>query len=364
MVVMLNNKSSKKNKILLLASLILFVYSVVIFIICARSNEFANLYSSTVASSLRNVLSIITGWFSFSLFEIVLILLLPLVVCLIVLIAVKKVRFRSVIRNVIFTISVLSFIFVNSFGVCYFCSPIERRMGLERNSVSREELYNASMIITKDLEETLDHVSFAKDGSSELIHDWRTVSKLIDGGFDKISKEYDFISKTNALPKKIMLSKYMTYTHISGIFMPLTGEANVNTNYPDYVVTFSIAHEKAHQRGIASEDEANFVAFLALVNSGDEYLEYAGYMSMFEYFLDSMYVHDTQMYYYLIGNSDERVIGELYSYSVFFDEYRDSTASDVADNINDTYIKTMGDSEGVKSYGKVVELMCAYLNKE
>ena len=225
-------------------------------------------------------------------------------------------------------------------------------------------MYNASMIITKDLEETLDHVSFAKDGSSELIHDWRTVSKLIDGGFDKISKEYDFISKTNALPKKIMLSKYMTYTHISGIFMPLTGEANVNTNYPDYVVTFSIAHEKAHQRGIASEDEANFVAFLALVNSGDEYLEYAGYMSMFEYFLDSMYVHDTQMYYYLIGNSDERVIGELYSYSVFFDEYRDSTASDVADNINDTYIKTMGDSEGVKSYGKVVELMCAYLNKE
>ena len=56
----------------------------------------------------------------------------------------------------------------------------------------------------------------------------------------------------------------MTYTHISGIYTFYTGESNININYPDFVVASSATHEMAHQRGVARENEANFVSFVVV----------------------------------------------------------------------------------------------------
>ena len=361
---LLNNKSVKKNKILLLVSLILFVFSTAIFTISASSVTFVDNYSQYISSVIRGFTSFVTGWFEFSLFE-WLIYLLPFVLLVsIVLIVKKRVKIKSILTLTVFLLSVCYFLFINSFGVCYFCSPVEERMNLDRVKIDRQELYNSSVTVFEKLENTLDDVRFNSDGSSKMKDDWRRTSELIDAGFDKLRDEYDFISYTSSVPKKIFASDIMTYTHISGVFMPLTGEANVNTNYPDYVVAFSMAHEKAHQRGIAGEDEANFIAFLALINSGDPYLEYSGYLSMYEYFLDAMYEHDYEMYTYMVEKCDLRVLRELYAYSKFFDEYRNSAASEVADTVNDTYIKAMGESDGVKSYGLVVELFSAYIKKK
>ena len=46
-----------------------------------------------------------------------------------------------------------------------------------------------------------------------------------------------------------------------------------------------------------------------------------------------------------------------------FEPYRYSTASDVAEKVNDTYLKWQGETAGTKSYGLVVDLAVAYLKK-
>lgn len=361
---LLNKIYVKKNKILLLVSLILFAFSALIYAICSFSQRFADIYSFFISSRIRSITSFLTGWFEFSLFEWML-YLAPLVFAVIlILVVIKKMRIKSVLCFLCLIASFCLFLFVNSFGVCYFCSPLEERLEIDRKSIDRKELYNSSITVLEKLESSLEQVIFKKVGSSHMTDDWKTVCKKIDKGFDELRAEYPFISESNSVAKRITASELMTYTHISGMFMPLTGEANVNTNYPDYVVAFSIAHEKAHQRGIAGEDEANFVAFLALINSGDSYLEYCGYLSMYDYFLDSMYEYDLEMYRHMIEKCDKRILGEMYAYSVFFDKYRNSKASNVADTVNDTYIKAMGESDGVKSYGKVVELYCAYIKEK
>lgn len=360
----LNNKQASKNKIYLILSLILFAFSLIIFLISAFSVRFADIYSYFVSSNIRYILSLITGFFPVSAAELVLYTLPLFTIVIILLIVRKTVRFASVVSVGALVIASLAFVFVNSFGICYFCSPLDKRLDIERKSIDREELYNCSVIVENKLNSLLDNIEFLDDGSTAIPYNWSETDKRIDSGFDALRKDYPFISDSDSVAKKIIASKYMTYTHISGIYMPFTGEANVNTNYPDYVVAFSMAHEKAHQRGIANEDEANFAAFLALINSDDSYLQYAGYLSMYEYFLDSMYKYDKEMYYHMLKNADTRVLGELYAYSLFFDEYRDSKASDVADTVNDTYIKAMGDSKGVDSYGLVVELFSAYIKKK
>lgn len=346
----------------------LFLVSAVIFVVGAYFDEFAEFYSVTVSSFIRCGLSYITGFTNFSIAEIVLFALVPAMAAIIVLIIVYLfVKLSAALRILCYLLGsslLLGSLFINSFGICYFRKSLEENMNLQRKHLTREELYNCSLDIKTELEQKLDKIDFGNDYASVNPHTWNEMSELIDRGYDKLISEYDFISNINAVSKKIIFSPYMTYTHISGIYMPLTGEANINTNYPDYVVTFTMAHEKAHQRGIAGEDEANFIAFLALSVSDDVYLQYSAYMSMYDYYLDAMYEHDREMYSYMIEQSDRRVLGEMYAYSVFFDKYRNSPASKVSDTVNDTYIKVMGDDEGTKSYGNVVELVYAYKSKK
>lgn len=80
-----------------------------------------------------------------------------------------------------------------------------------------------------------------------------------------------------APPKPVYASGILTRLGISGIYFPYTGEPNYNADAPDFEQPFSMAHEMAHQRGVARESEANFVAYLVCVNSRDPFVRYSGY---------------------------------------------------------------------------------------
>lgn len=354
-----------KSKILLKYSTALFVFECVILAFCILSRNFAEFYCRTLSSFVRFFISFITGLFAFSVAELVVLLLIPAIVGLIVVFIVLAVNKSTHLKNVLkicLSVVLLSVsVFINNFAVCYFRKPVEANMGFKRYNLTSDRLESSAAKVVEFLDDSLNGIDFAENGASINPHTWSETSNLIDSGFNRLSVEYPFISTIYAMPKRILLSPYMTYTHVSGIYFPFTGEANVNTNYPDYVVVFAMAHEKAHQRGIAGEDEANFIAALSLLASGDEYLVYASLVNVYEYYLDAMYVLDKDMYGRFVENTNSKVIGEFVSYSLFFEKYRESGIADFAQEINDTYIRSMGDSNGVKSYGKVVELFSSYM---
>ena len=78
-------------------------------------------------------------------------------------------------------------------------------------------------------------------------------------------------------PKPIYFSGLLTRLGISGFYFPFTGEPNYNAEAPDFQTPFLMAHEMAHQRGVARESEANFVAYLVCVNSRDPFVRYSGF---------------------------------------------------------------------------------------
>ena len=132
-----------------------------------------------------------------------------------------------------------------------------------------------------------------------------------------------------------------------------------------FVVLFSLtAHEFAHGRGIARENEANFVAFLVCSKSDDDYIRYCGLLNMYEYIASALYEADTAegkpLYREVIGLLDDRVKGELAAYSDFFERYRDSKISEISGAVNDSFLKANGTEEGEKSYGLVVNLAVSY----
>ena len=209
----------------------------------------------------------------------------------------------------------------------------------------------------------LDEVDFVYGGASVMPYSLDEMEEKLLDAYDKVCDKYSFVQRLRSNMKPIILSEPMTYTHISGVYTYFTGEANLNTNFPDYSLPFTAAHEFSHQRGIAREDEANFMAFLVCAASDDPYIRYSGYLNMYEYVASAYYSADPDGYYELLGTMDARIRCELVSYSEFFDKYRDSVASEVSGAINDTYLKLQG-TEGTRSYGLVVDLAVAYLKNE
>ncbi len=128
---------------------------------------------------------------------------------------------------------------------------------------------------------------------------------------------------------------------------------------PDYTLPFTAAHEFAHQRGISREDEANFVAYLACIESDDPYVRYSGYLNLYEYVASALYSADHDAYFEVSGKLPAEVRAEMSAYNRFFEKYRHNVAATVSGAVNDTYLKSQG-TPGEKSYGMVVDLAVAY----
>jgi hypothetical protein len=155
----------------------------------------------------------------------------------------------------------------------------------------------------------------------------------------------------------------MSYTHITGVYTFFTGESNLNVNFPDYTLPYTAAHELAHQRGFAREDEANLIAFLACDASSDPYIRYSGYVGMYQYVMSALYRASKDLYreVYLMG--EESLRREQTAYAEFFKKYEKSKVGEVSGAINNSYLQSQG-TVGTKSYGMVVDLVVAYFRKQ
>ena len=186
------------------------------------------------------------------------------------------------------------------------------------------------------------------------------LNQNLDRAFEHLSLPGDSIDFDPTPAKPLASSTLFSYLGISGIFIPFTGEPSVNVLQPDVSLPMVVAHEKAHQRGVTHEGEANFAAFLACANeSSPAYFRYAAYLFATRYLLTeaSLYLppSDVDQAWTRLGEgptADVRAIRE------FWRRYQGPAAT-LANHANDQYLRAMQVEDGVQSYGAVVQLLMA-----
>ena len=115
----------------------------------------------------------------------------------------------------------------------------------------------------------------------------------------------------------------------------------------------------AHSLGFVREDEAEFIGYLVCKYSENDYYEYSGYMNAYIYASNALAKADKKAFAKVYNSLDEKVRKELSSYNEFMNEYRNQTVSSVTEKVNDTYLKGNGQTDGTKSYGRMVDLLVA-----
>ena len=330
------------------------------------SDRFADFFNENISSAVRIFLAKLTGVLPFSLAEAA-VILSPVLIFLAAWWATKKYSgsWRDVAIFCVSLLSVLSIflsLFLVAFAPGYHGSTLDKKLGLERRQVSAEELYETAVILRDKINAETENMRFGDDGFSEMPYGIRDMNKKLIEAYDAAAEKYDFINSFSSRLKPVMLSKAMSYAHITGVYTFFTGEANINVDFPDYTIPYTAAHELAHQRGIAREDEANFVAYLVCIESDDAYVRYSAYLNLYEYVASALWRADKELYAEMASALTPSVKGELRAYSEFFDKYRDSVVSEISGAVNNTYLTIQG-TAGTASYGMVVDLAVAYYKK-
>ena len=327
------------------------------------SERFADFFNKNISSVFRALLANITDILPFSLGEMVLIMS-PVIVVFIVMYAMRHFadNWRDTLVFCGAIVSVLAIFFCSftlTFAAAYRGARLDKKLGIERRDVSAEELYETAKILSERVNEEAELVAFERGGFSVMPYGYGDMNDKLISAYDVACGEYDFLQSLDSNIKPVMLSGLMSYTHITGVYSFFTGEANINVAFPDYTLPYTAAHELAHQRGIAREDEANFMAFLVCMESDDAYIRYSAYLNLYEYVSNALYSADPALFREVHSTLCGEVKGEMVAYSAFYEKYRDSVAGDVSEVVNNTFL-TMQGTEGTRSYGMVVDLAVAY----
>lgn len=341
------------------------IASLVALFVIKSNKEIAEFFNRTTGRGIRYVLTWIFNIFNFSFIE-TLLLISPVLVAVIIGVMISKgkrsavlaVRFFCGLLAVVF---VIFSVFVFGYEPSYYGYGIDENTGVVRKDLSSYELYAAASILLERAEAELDNVGYDFSGSSVMPYTFSELNEKLNTAAKAFCEKYPAYQSMYSRIKPVVLSEPWTYTHISGLYSFFTGEANINVNYPDFIVVSSAAHEMAHQRGIGKEDEADFAAFLICIESDDAYIRYCGYMELYRTVRSSLYSADKDAWAELLSHEDKRIKQEINAFAVFFEKYRENIAATVNNKVNNAYITSHNQPAGIKSYGLVVDLACNYL---
>lgn len=344
----------------------MFLISLPIYVFARIFPSFADFMNGTLCHAMRRALAFITDIFSFSLAEMI-IIASPILVFFIIFRALRVKDGEGRIRFVSGLVSI-ALVFLSSYwfmlGIGYHTTSLSERAKMEEASVDAESLAHTLSVLTEECNKLAEELSLDENGASVMPITFDEACSYITEAYARLSEsmpELD-IPVFDSRAKQVLLSKPMSALEITGVYTFFTGEANVNVYYPDYNLPFTIAHELAHQRGVARENEANFVAFLVCKEAEHPYVRYSGYMNMLEYVASALRKTDLEVYRSVFDTFHPSLVSELRAYSEFYKNNKKQFWSKVSDTVNDTYLKVQG-TEGIVSYGLVVRLCVAYYSK-
>src|SRR5690606_3814613 len=115
------------------------------------------------------------------------------------------------------------------------------------------------------------------------LNDNRYIYKEAAKAFNKLALEEPDYAYSPASLKTSLYSYAGNYLGFTGYYNPFSGEAQVNTSIPRFLIPIITAHEMAHQLGYAKENEASFVGYLVSTTADDPYYRYSAYLDLFFY---------------------------------------------------------------------------------
>ena len=336
---------------------------------CARMVPgFAHTYSITVYPVLVNTIGRFSSIFPFSLSEAG--LYLAAVFCILTLLFLIK-KPLAALSRLFFLACLLLFLYTAGCGINYYRTPFSYEAGMVMEQSSAGELYSLCLFLTEQINSTLTETDHSGDALKGLYPGQTedtplpSAAMLRELGMEGVKSmkglgtAYPQLSGYYPYPKPLMNPRLLSIQQLCGIYSPFTIEANYNREMPYYNIPHTICHELSHLKGFMREDEANFIGYLACIGSDSPDFRYSGYLTGWVYAGNALAKADLEAYYGLYGRLAPEAARDLAWNNQFWDRF-DGKVAEASTQLNDRYLKANNQEDGVRSYGRMVDLMLAY----
>lgn len=335
-----------------LKSLITFGIAITIYLFGFFPTPVQKLYSTGIYPYISATLRFISGIFPFAIGDIIYAILIGFVLYKVI----KFYKTRKSLKKqdrIIIPLRVFNF-----FLLLYIIFKIVWGLNYSRPSVSEElgigyEKYNVKELVQLG--------SYFVDKTNALKLKQGKVPSYQVAELEKTSAlAYNLMEKKNPLFRysnpclKAVLSPWViSKVGIEGYYAPLSGEANMNTNLPDFVKPYVSCHEIAHQLGIAYEDEANLLGYLTASNSPDLNYQYSANYEMLRYILFEIRMKSPDDYKILHDKLLPQVLADFKTEKEFWRKYNGQMFG-YMDAAFDRFLKLNNQQKGINSYQDIV----------
>lgn len=243
-------------------------------------------------------------------------------------------------------------------GVNFWTDSFQDRSGIYAQPVAREDLRAVTEYFAQQLAATANSVERDEQGVFAVPRE--EILAAAPSVYDELEKQFPFLEFDDPGVKPMAFSRLMSIIDFTGFYCAYTGESNVNVDSPACMLPSTAAHEMAHQRSIASEQECNFLAVLASTTCDDAAYVYSGWLMGYIYLGNALYRADPDTYWAIRETLPETVQVDLAYNNAYWSQFRDNVAQKVSQKVYDGMLKAYGDEDGIQSYGTVVDLLVVY----
>lgn len=265
----------------------------------------------------------------------------------------SKIKFLSTLLVVI---NLCYFIYQISWGNLYTRQPISKKLP-ENNGGAAEILNLTNIYIAKALH-TRENITKDLEGNF-VIKDQSKIIESITEQSDKIpfvSDKVKLIRYNNIKPS--LFSKLLNYTGILGYYNPFTSEAQYNPNLPPSQLPFTLAHEHAHQLGIAREQEASFIGFLIGEQTTNPDVKYSTQLFALKNLLRELSKSNRADYENVYKAIPQEILHDFEQDRIFYEKYKGPISSFFS-TTNDLFLKS-NKQDGSITYSYFTSLLLQY----
>lgn len=182
----------------------------------------------------------------------------------------------------------------------------------------------------------------------------------------KLGEEYELLSGYYPQAKGITASDFLSQQYMMGYYFPFSMEANYNTSMYIVNVPATLCHELAHLKGFIYEDDANFIGFLACINSDDPFYRYSGYLSVLNYVEKECKKASGKQEFGSVSLAKSVRADDIFLTSEAWERVEENAVVETAvvkaasNQFTETTLVINGVSDGMKSYSRVVQLLLEY----
>lgn len=311
-------------------------------------------------------LGALTSLLPFSLTEVLAVAALPGLLCLLLLL-IRRLRRTDCPRRVWaragravgWTLSIVLLLYMLLHGLNFYRQPAAELMGLETGELTPETLLTVTKDLARRASEERAALSEDENGCMVFSAPLSDTLRQADDGYRLLEERYPFLWGSVWRAKPVGLSHWWSYTGITGMYFPFLAEANVNIDVPPSELPATAAHELAHTRGFAREDECNFFAYLSCLEHPSADYRYSGTLLAYIYCSNALYDYDQTLWREARSACSEAVLRDLAQRNDYWRQF-EGKVQEMSTEANHAFIQAQGDKDGVLSYNRVVRLITAY----